>query len=392
MLQKIKSWFNRSKKLSVIPYPHFDIHQKTILVIDDNIPEYDKSSGSKRLFELLKIFKAIHLNVFFLADDGQAKAPYAEELDNLGVNLLNSFSTQKQAVKHLKGLLHAVDYAWISRPMLNVKYQKICQVNPKTKIIFDTVDLHYVRMIRQAENEKNEKLLRKAKKFKRLELALAHKANATLTVTDTEKVLLEQEGLANVFVVPNVHEIQSYNNKPFAERHGIVFIGGYKHQPNIDAVKWLIDEIMPNVWRSLGDVPVYLLGSYPPTEVCALASDKVQVPGFLENVDSYFLNARIFVAPLRYGAGMKGKIGQSLEFGLPIVSTSIGVEGMNLTHEEQALVADDTIEFTAKIIQLYQDEQLWHKIQKNAVKSIEQYTPTVVKAQIKDLLDTLDQQ
>ena len=104
----------------------------------------------------------------------------------------------------------------------------------------------------------------------------------------------------------------------------------YKHKPNVDAVTWLIREIMPIVRKKLGDIPVYLLGSYPTPEICSLNSNTVFVPGYLADVNPYFINSRIFVAPLRYGAGMKGKIGQSLEYGLPIVSTSIGVEGMNL--------------------------------------------------------------
>ncbi len=390
MLNTIRSWFTAAEKTATADHEQLDPSKKTILVIDDDIPQYDKSSGSKRLFELIRIFREMNLNVVFLPNDGLSTEPYASKLAELGVLVLQLSPDRKGMLKKLKALLFSIDYAWISRPMLNLEFQKIIKSNKQISIIFDTVDLHYVRMQRQAKNEGNEKLFRKALKFKKLELKLANHADATLTVTDTEKLLLEQEGIKNVYVIPNIHEIKSPSTKTFAERSGIVFIGGYKHEPNVDAVKWLIKDIMPLVWKSLGNVPVYLLGSYPSAEVNALASEKVFVPGFLEEVDPYFLNARVFVAPLRYGAGMKGKIGQSLEFGLPIISTSIGVEGMDLIHEKTALIADEASDFANQIIQLYQNEQLWRKIQENAVKSIEQYTPPVVSEKIQHLLDKLD--
>lgn len=390
MLNKIRSWFTVAEKTVMENYDQLNSSKKTILIIDDDIPQYDKSSGSKRLFELIKIFRALNLNVIFLPNDGLSTEPYATKLSDIGVLVLQNSPDRKGMLKKLKGLLSRIDYAWISRPMLNVEFQEMLKSDHQIRIIFDTVDLHYVRMLRQAENEGNEKLHRKALKFKKLELKLANRAHATLTVTDTEKQLLEQEGVKNVAVIPNVHQVQSPSTNSFAERKGIIFIGGYKHEPNVDAVKWLIKDIMPLVWKSLGEIPVYLLGSYPSAEVSALSSEKIFVPGFLEEVDEYFLNARLFVAPLRYGAGMKGKIGQSLEFGLPIVSTTIGVEGMDLIHEETALIADEAADFANKIIQLYHDEYLWNKIQSNAVKSIEQYTPPVVSEKIRLLLSNLD--
>jgi len=275
--------------------------------------------------------------------------------------------------------------------MLNREFQQIVGLNKKIKIIFDTVDLHYIRMLRQAENDQNEKLKRKALKFKKLELQLATNANATITVTDTEKVLLEKESIQNVFVIPNIHELNIPEFEvSFSDRKGLVFIGGFKHEPNTDAVKWLVNEIMPSVWNALGKIPVYLLGSYPNDEVLKLTSENVIVPGYMEDVSTYFLNARAFVAPLRYGAGMKGKIGQSLEFGLPIVSTTIGAEGMNLIHEENVLIADLPAEFSDQIVRIYQDEVLWTRIKENAFQSIINYTPAVVEEQLKNLFQNLD--
>jgi glycosyltransferase involved in cell wall biosynthesis len=390
MWTKIKSIF--SSRLQNSERPKFlSKEKKTILIIDDYIPYHDKSSGSKRLFEITKLLKDLNLNVIFLPNDGLPTEPYYSELIELGINVLLNNPSRKHLISDLKSLLPYVDYAWISRPLLNNTYQKLIKQNSKAKIIFDTVDLHYIRMLRQADNESNEKLKRKALQTKNLEVALAHAADATLTVTETEKLILEAENINNVFVIPNIHELRTPSVPiSFKNRKGIVFIGGYKHEPNIDAVKWLIDEIMPLVWDKLGQIPVYLLGSNPTTEILNLAKENVIVPGYLQDVDNFFLNSRIFVAPLRYGAGMKGKIGQSLEYGLPIVSTTIGTEGMNLTDGINVLSADDTFGFANKMIELYQDEQLWIKIQQNSTKSISAYTPDKVKEQLKDLLTIID--
>ena len=146
---------------------------------------------------------------------------------------------------------------------------------------------------------------------------------------------------------------------------------------------------MPVVRKKIGDIPVYLLGSYPTLEVCSLSSNTVFVPGYLADVNSYFTNSRIFVAPLRYGAGMKGKIGQSLEYGMPIVSTSIGVEGMNLIDEQDVLIANDAESFADKIIQLYQDQVLWQQIKDNSIKSLINYTPKVVSENLQCLFNDL---
>ncbi|MBC6111027.1 glycosyltransferase [Pedobacter sp. CCM 8938] len=391
MWNKVRSWFSSGDSNSIINYDFLDQSKKTILIIDDDIPQHDKSSGSKRLFELIKIFKKMAFNVIFLPNNGRPDEPYYTQLKNLDVEVLLFNPGRKSMLRKLNKLLSAIDYAWISRPMLNRAFQPIVSKNKKVKIIFDTVDLHYIRMLRQAESEQNEKLKRKALKFKKLELQLAKNAKATVTVTDTEKKLLEKELIQNVFVVPNIHELSIPNHEiPFSERNGLVFIGGYKHEPNIDAVKWLINDIMPQVWNALGKIPVYLLGSYPNEEVLKLANIDVIVPGYIEDVSKYFLNAKIFIAPLRYGAGMKGKIGQSLEFGLPIVSTTIGAEGMNLIHEKNVLIADQSKDFANQIITIYQDEQLWTKIKKNAFQSIVNYTPTAVEKQLENLFQNLD--
>lgn len=387
VIKKIKYLIQKILPTKKFETTFYDSQKKTILIIDNEIPQHNKSSGARRLFEIIKIFKNLDFNIIFLPSSGRKLDPYYDELLTLGVDVLLKSPNRKGMIRNLIKLLPLVDFAWIARPEINTEFQKIIRANVNIKIIFDTVDLHYIRITRQAETDKNDDLNLQALQIKAVELGLAKGSNYTVTVTDVEKEILENEGIKNVFTIPNIHKSpQSFDNIPFENRKGIVFIGCYLHQPNIDAVFWLVKDIMPQVWKRLGNVPVYLLGSYPTEEVLNLASEKVHIPGFINDVSDYFYNAKLFVAPLRFGAGMKGKIGQSLEFGLPIVSTTIGIEGMPLKDEVNCLVADDSVLFAEQIIKLYSDATLWENIKNNGKKSLMGYSVEIATNQIKAML------
>ncbi|MCE7057565.1 glycosyltransferase [Algoriphagus sp. AGSA1] len=362
---------------------------KSMLFIDIGLPEYDRDSGSLRAFYLLKLLKELGNHVIIVPRKGIAASPYHEELINLGIEVLYGFPDRKGMFKELKSLLPSIDFAWICRPQLNSEFEWIFKVNPRIKWIFDTIDLHYVRLEREAELFGNKRLMRKSSRFKRLELAIASKADLTLTVTEDEKGLLNDKGIKNVAVIPNVHEPHQIRDYPsFAERKGLLFIGSYHHPPNIDAVKWWIEEIMPIVWAKF-KVPVTLLGDAPSKEVKALENELVKVPGYVRDIDPYFTSHRVFVAPLRYGAGMKGKIGQSLAYKLPIVTTGIGAEGVGLTHGLDVLIADDKETFAQQIINVYQDEQLWETLASNSQQVLASYSPSHIKGKLQVLLERM---
>lgn len=363
--------------------------KQTILVIDSYVPRYDKESGGNRLFQILKIFKELGYHVILAPHDFLQSEPYTSELQEMGVEVLYQFAENKLTLEEqMKSRLSQLDFAWICRPEFNEKYAPLIRQNSHIRIIYDTVDLHYLRLQREAKITPNSASQSKTdwQKIQALELEMARQADMTVTVTQAEQKLLLEQSIFPVEVVPNIHEPYKGKRKSFRERRNILFIGGYYHSPNVDAVLWLCKSIMPKVWQEIPDLVVTLLGSYPPESVQKLASDRVVVPGYIKDVSSYFLSHRVFVAPLRYGAGMKGKVGQSLEYGLPIVSTTIGVEGMNLRHEENVLVADTAEELATQIIRLYRDENLWNKIADGADKSIAAYSPETVKISIDSLL------
>jgi hypothetical protein len=362
---------------------------KSVLFIDIGLPEHDRDSGSLRAFYLLKILMELGYHVLMVPRKGKVSSPYFEELTSLGVEVLYAFPDRKGMRKELTSLLPSVDIAWICRPQLNSEFEWIFGVNPKIKWIFDTIDLHYVRLRREAELFNSKKLMKKSDRFKKLELALASKADLTFTVTEDEKNLLQEQGIKNVAVIPNIHETSPLSFHPgFAEREGLLFIGSYHHPPNVDAVRWLVEEIMPIVWEKI-QIPLTLLGNAPTEEVQSLESDLVKVPGYVQDVSPYFDSHRLFVAPLRYGAGMKGKIGQSLAYKLPIVTTSIGAEGVGLTHGIDVLIAEDKESFAQQIILAYQDEQLWRSLAEHSEDVLRKYSPEQVKENLAGLLERL---
>jgi glycosyltransferase involved in cell wall biosynthesis len=249
-------------------------------------------------------------------------------------------------------------------------------------------------MQREAELTQNEKLLKEAQRVKETELLIGSQADVTIAITQDEQQRLHQEKLSNVVIIPNVHEAEHSGDETpgFESRSGLLFIGGYLHKPNIDAAEWLVKEIMPLIWRDDPSIKLTLLGSNPTQEILSYQSENITVTGYVKDVAPYFNKNRVFVAPLRYGAGMKGKIGQSLEFGLPAVSTDIGVEGMNLVDEHHIIVANTTQDFASKTLLLYKNPELWNNIQSNAGDALRQYTPENVTLSLKALFESLSLQ
>jgi glycosyltransferase involved in cell wall biosynthesis len=163
---------------------------------------------------------------------------------------------------------------------------------------------------------------------------------------------------------------------PFALRRDWLFIGGFQHRPNIDAVLFFVEEIYPLVVDRLPDTKFYIIGDKAPPEIVALASDRIIVAGLQRNVRSFFDSVRLSVAPLRFGAGIKGKINQSMAFGVPVVATSIAVEGMNLVDHEHVLVADEPQDFAHALIELYESEELWKRLSQNGISKTQELYST----------------
>ncbi|CCI05278.1 glycosyltransferase [Microcystis aeruginosa] len=364
----------------------------TILVIDSYVPLYDRESGCVRLLNILKLLLNLGYSVIFFPDNGYPEQPYTSVLQQLGIEVIYGTPQRYNLEEKLIKYLPLIDGVWLCRPELCDKYMDLIRLKTKVPIIYDTIDLHFLRLKRQKDylDPSYQNTSWSWETYQKLELNYANQAEATVVVTEDEKQVLSSLGVKNVWVIPNIHEEISLSEKvAFDQRSGLVFIGSYNHPPNIDAVKWLCLEIMPLVWASRPDITVNLLGSNLKDEVKELANDQVIVTGYVPEVEPYFQKSRVFVAPLRFGAGMKGKIGQSLSLGLPTITTKIGAEGMGLIDHQDVLIADTAEEFACAVIELYDNRELWQKLADNSLETIKRYQPATVQTNLQALLSNL---
>jgi len=188
-----------------------------------------------------------------------------------------------------------------------------------------------------------------------------------------EKTVLEQAAPgAAVHIISNVHQVPG-SRRPFSERKDIFFVGGYQHPPNIDAAVWFTRSIWPLIHAELPDLVFHLIGSKAPEQVRALHGNGVHFHGFVESLEPWLDDCRIAVAPLRYGAGIKGKVNISMSRGQPVVATPMAVEGMFAKPGRDVLVAESAEDFAASVIRLYQDEALWNQVSVSGLENVRQY-------------------
>jgi GT2 family glycosyltransferase/glycosyltransferase involved in cell wall biosynthesis len=349
---------------------------KNILVIDHHLPMPDRDSGSLRMFQILKILHRLGHRVTFLPDNLADMPSYTCELQKRGIQVVHH-----PYVKRVR------DYLISHGPMFDVVVLSRCDFArkhiedvrlhaPQSRIIFDTVDLHYLREQREAQLTQDPDVRRKAQERQLLEDSLIKEADETWVVSPIEQQML-QENWPNksIQLVSNIVDVTGPVT-PFALRRDWLFIGGFQHRPNIDAVLFFVEEIYPLVRDRLPDTKFYIIGDKAPPEIVALASDRIVVAGLQRSVRSFFGSVRLSVAPLRFGAGIKGKINQSMAFGVPVVATSIAVEGMNLADHEHVLVADEPQDFARALIELYESEELWKRLSQNGISKTEELYST----------------
>ena len=195
----------------------------------------------------------------------------------------------------------------------------------------------------------------------------------TIVHSDYEKeVLARTIPESAVYVFPWIVDTKPVE-KSFDERSGIAFLGGYGHPPNVDAVLYFVEKIWPKIHAARPDMIFYVYGSRTPKELLDLDGKmNVRVIGYLDDLNECFGNIRVSVAPLRYGAGLKGKVAMAMSYGVPGVATSCAAEGMLLKDGENILVRDDEDEFAKAVLQLYDDKQLWNRLSAASLSYIEQ--------------------
>jgi GT2 family glycosyltransferase/SAM-dependent methyltransferase/glycosyltransferase involved in cell wall biosynthesis len=350
-----------------------DRHRREqVLIVDHRMPMWDRDAGSLRMLEIMRSLLRLGYGVNFLPDNFTPVEPYTRELQQLGVEVIYGQVDIRAELADMGTSLTAVI---LSRPHTASRWlDTVREFAPSALAIYDTVDLHWMRETRRfaldaidRPGENGVVLAQgpKAMALRELELAMVRAHDVTFTVTEEERdqVLADVPG-ARIAVVPTIHEIAA-GVPGCQERSGVLFVGGFEHPPNIDAATYLVREVMPLVWAVRSDVQVTIVGSHAPREVEALATSRVDVRGWVADLEPLLDSARALAAPVRFGAGVKGKVTQGLAAGLPVVTTPVGAEGLDASDGEQMLIGQDAEALAKRILRVVEDDALWSSLSQN---------------------------
>lgn len=362
--------------------------RRRILVIDGTVPEPARDSGSLRLVAIFGLLRELGWDVAFLPDDGHADASHVDALGALGVQVLCR-PWVKDAPAWLRSEGAQLDAVMLCRYPVADQYAALVRRHaPQAKLLFDTVDLHFLREQRAAEVSGSAALARRAEHSRRHELALVAASDASFVVSPHEAGLLARAApQARVELLSNVHEVHG-RHAPFADRRDLVFIGGFGHPPNADAVRWLVTGILPRIRASVPDMRLHVLGDVPDDARRELSGDGIELHGRVDTLAPYMDGCRVSVAPLRFGAGVKGKVNMAMSWGLPVVATVIAAEGMQLVDGEDVLLADDADAFAAAVLRLYHDEALWLRLSDGGLANVRRhFSPATARETLRHVLD-----
>jgi len=334
-----------------------------LLLIDSCTPTPDRDSGSMDVFNSIRIFIGMGYRVTFIPESNLLPlGPYTEALERLGVECVSSHESPSVR-DYLRRVGDQLDVVMLFRAPVAIRHvASVRRYCPAAKLIFSTIDLHFLREARSRTGheslDRNRMTL-----LHRAEIRCIQEADHSIVISEAELALIQQElpGVA-VSVVPLVREFEAAGALSFEARSGLAFVGNYQHPPNIDAVLFFLREIWPLILEKLPDAQFYVVGSYMPDAIREAGGQGVNLLGYVDSLDDLFGQIRLSVAPLRVGAGLKGKVATSLGYGVPIVMTTIAAEGMGLQNEEEALIADDPIAFAESVVRLHSDFDLWNQL------------------------------
>lgn len=353
-----------------------------VLVIDSRLPEPDRDAGSLRMFNLLLVLGELSGRLRFAARAGFQAGNYSRMLGSAGVRLVNG-----PAGDYLQRTQDNCDIAILSRPEnASGLIEPLRRKYPGAKIIFDTVDLHHLRLYREARQTGNANALRQALAYKKQETALARAADCNLVVSAYEGgVLAELCPGADIRVVSLIYNVIP-GIKGFEERRDFFFSGSFTHRPNIDAVLFYAAEIHPLIRENLAGVRCHIIGENPPAEVLSLESADLIFEGFVPEMEPFLENCRLSIAPLRYGAGVKGKVLLSMSRGLPVVGTVTAAEGIPGDGREGMLRVDSAREFCSALERLYTDREMWEGLSEGGMNIIrDHFSPEAARSTLAGL-------
>ncbi|BCV25495.1 glycosyltransferase [Gelria sp. Kuro-4] len=374
-----------------------------ILIVDQLPPLFDRASGSQRIFQVMQLLKKEGHAVCFFTFFEHGFQEYMKILQSTGVYVIastgnavtgNTVQTAIEAKARLAVLLSSYQphVVWAEGYAIATAIaDTVRSFAPHASLLTDTVDLHFLREQRMSDLEGGPKTDTKEK-----ELAIYRQSDAVIAVTEKEKAILMQELPSKMIsVVPNVHQPEPTLNS-FHQRKGLLFVGNFRHPPNLDGIVWFLQNCWPTIVQQIPDISLYIVGDPVPNalrEAVAGAlrfGGHVQIMGHVPTLRPLLNSARLSIAPLRFGAGMKGKVAEALAAGLPVVTTPIGTEGMGLTDRVNVREAETPQAFAQAVVELYSNAAAWETLRKKGLEHVAQhYSPQAVTFRLRETLRPL---
>ncbi len=341
---------------------------KRAYFIDETVPTPDEDAGSNAALEHMKLLMELGYKVTFLPADNMAQIdPYTRNLQKIGVECL--YAPHYWSVEEVfRKAARKPDLVYLHRYNNAMKYASLVRRHfPGAWIVYNVADLHFLRMERQADLEGGAESKIEAERQREVELDAMRRVDCVIVHSSFEaRLIRETDPSIPVETVP--WTVYPQPAPPaFETRSGMAFVGGYRHPPNVDAAEYLVADIMPRVRRRASGIVASLIGSHMPEKVRQLAREDVRAVGYVPVLRDVLSSCRLTVVPLRYGAGIKGKVLESFAHGLPCVMSEVAAEGLDLPAELLWLVAPDPELFAEKIVALHQDRELNDRIARSGL-------------------------
>lgn len=344
---------------------------KILLIIGFVWPEPQSSAAGSRMMQLINSFKSAGYNIIFAC--ASAKSDRSFNLKEIGISEkeieLNS-STFDDFIKEL-----SPDVVLFDRFMIEEQFGwRVAEQCPKAIRILDTEDLHCLRRGRQ-QAFKEDKAFDVSYLFNetaKREIASIYRCDLSLIISKEEMKILKEQFKVDeqiLFYLPFLLDEVSIEEQEllpkFEERNQFLFIGNFLHDPNYDAILYLKKDIWPIIRKNLPESELHIYGAYSSESVHQLINEKEGffIKGYVEDVNIVMRNTRVCIAPMRFGAGLKGKLIDAMINGTPCVTTSIGAEGLFGKFDANGFIQDDVEQFAGDAINLYTDQSLWYEKQ-----------------------------
>lgn len=340
--KELSTHFDNAQNVFVAKDRSFD--KKRVLFIDHYVPQYDKDAGSRTVFAYLKLLASLGYKVVFMGENFCRHEPYTAVLQRLGIEVLYGPFYANNYKEYLKENGKFFDIVFTNRPHITNKFLGIVKETcVNAKIIYYGHDLHFKRIADEAALKNSNSIAQEAEHWKSIEFDIFKNVDLIYYPSDKEVKLIKEIDQSY-----NVKRLQPYlfdnvvaKKYDASKRKDILFVGGFGHAPNFDGVKWFINDCMPKILESEPDLVLHIAGNNPPDELLTMQNKNIVVDGFVsdERLNELYNQVRLVVVPLRYGAGIKGKVIEAMAKGVPVVTTDVGAEGIDCP----GLIIDNTM-------------------------------------------------